>query len=138
MIVTMEQVFGRMNGSAALKAVVGLDENDDINAQPDWPDTNTDWDTAPALVTYIIPFGENIHAVNETSVQIDIFVPRRLGTEVAGDIETELRTLFHRQTWTDVDSGQRVYTTVGSGSSRPSSYRDPVHFMLEVAVRATD
>lgn len=136
MILTYEQMFARMNGSATLKALVGTDGNADVNAYPDWPEE--EWDGADSRIVYTQPYGaSNGGALHEAGVQLDVFVPRDTGMEIAGDIETELKALFHEKWWIDSYSGQRVYTLMVNESARPSSYEEPIHWMFEVAVAAS-
>lgn len=137
--------FRRMNADATLKALVGTNAGGVIDAQDGWPPQETDWQATDVWLTYVQKYGATVKAVGEYAVDINVFVARRagLGLEVAGQIGERLLVLFHGADsegtwWNDDTSGKRVHSIVVDEEARPSSFRDPVHFLVRVALRATD
>lgn len=137
MITIFDAIFTRMNADVTLKAKVGVDANGDIVTYDDWPDLETDWDATPVRLTITIPTGSESGAVKEGIVQVDLFVHRRIGTNLLGEIDERLVELFDEVWWTDPTSGRRISTVLGSNASRSAGAKDPRHWMREIAVTAT-
>ncbi len=137
MITIFDAIFTRMNGDADLKTKVGIDANGDIVVYDDWPDIETDWEATPVRLTITIPSGAEVGAVKEGLLQVDLFVHRRIGTNLLGEIDERLVALFDEAWWTDATSGRRISTVLGNNASRSAGANDPRHWMREIAVTAT-
>jgi hypothetical protein len=71
-------------------------------------------------------------AIGDTQAQLDIF---GFDLDVVKQIDDRLQTLLHEQVWSF--GGNRVYSWITGGGSRPSDYDRPYHLMRELQLQAS-
>ncbi len=138
MIDAIDAIFQRFNSDATLKSLVGTDPNGDIRAYPEWPDEETDWETETTrlAITPIVPVQNR--GTDETQVQVDIFDRKNVaGLTNMGAIDKQIMALLHEQWWNDTNSSKRIWCVQTGGGVRPTSDKDPWHWMRQFALRAS-
>jgi len=141
MIDASDAIYQRFNSDATLRGLVGVDEDGEILAFPEWPDEKTDWETEVCRLAITLPVAVQNRGTDETTVQVDTFYRKSVdGLATIGAIDKQIMALLDGEGgvwWNDAASGKRMFCVETGGSQRPTSDRDPWHWMRQFALRAS-
>jgi len=126
-----EAIWDRLSNDAPLVALVGTDETGKLRSYPERPHDELTDDDYPRMAV-MLPVDQLNRAVGDTQIQLDIF---GFELDVVKAIDVRLQTLLHEQVWSF--SGNRVYSWVIGGGSRPNDFDQPYHFMRELRLQAS-